>query len=45
MLIPRETLQLTFARKIIDHKHKTIMNYVIPPHVYENRSEKLKERL
>lgn len=36
---PRETLQLTFARRIIGHKHKTIMNYNMPKHVYENRSE------
>lgn len=43
--ISRETLQITFARRIIGHKHKTIMDYHMPPHVYENRSEKLKERL
>lgn len=28
--VPRETLQLTFARRIIGHKHKTIMNYHMP---------------
>jgi ectoine hydroxylase-related dioxygenase (phytanoyl-CoA dioxygenase family) len=43
--IPRETLQLTFARRIIGHKHKTIMNYNMPEHVYNNKSEKVKERL
>lgn len=44
-LISRDTLQITFARRIIGHKHGTIMNYVMPSHVYEGRSEKLKERL
>ncbi len=43
--IPRHTLQLTFARRIIGHKHKTIMNYHMPEHVYKNKSDKLKERL
>jgi len=43
--IPRETLQLTFARRIIGHKHKTIMNYHMPEHIYKNKSDKLKERL
>ncbi len=42
---PRETLQITFARRIIGHKHKTIMNYQMPSQVYEGRSEKLKERM
>jgi len=43
--VPRETLQITFARRIIGHKHKTIMNYIMPNHVYEGRSDKLKERM
>lgn len=43
--VPRETLQITFARRIIGHKHKTIMNYNMPPHVYQGRSDKLKERI
>lgn len=43
--IPRDTLQLTFARRIIGHKHKTIMNYLMPTHVYANKSDKIKERL
>ena len=42
--IPRDTLQLTFARRIIGHKHKTIMNYNMPTHVYLNKSDKVKER-
>lgn len=42
---PRETLQLTFARRIIGHKHKSIMNYNMPKHVYENKKEETKERL
>ncbi len=41
----RDTLQITWARRIIGHKHKTIMDYKMPPHVYENRSDQLKERL
>ena len=41
----RDTLQITWARRIIGHKHKTIMNYQMPPHVYESRSEQLKERM
>lgn len=43
--VPRETLQITFARRIIGHKHKSIMNYQMPSHVYEGRSDKLKERM
>lgn len=43
--VPRETLQITFARRIIGHKHKTIMNYQMPPHVFEGRSLELKQRL
>lgn len=42
---PRETLQITYARRIIGHKHKTIMNYLMPEHVYEGRSQKLVERM
>ena len=43
--IPRETLQITFARRMIGHKHKTIMDYKMPEHVYKGRSDKLKERM
>lgn len=43
--ISRDTLQLTFARRIIGHKHKTIMNYNMPLHVYFNKSDKIRERL
>jgi ectoine hydroxylase-related dioxygenase (phytanoyl-CoA dioxygenase family) len=43
--IPRETLQITFGRRMIGHKHKTIMNYHMPEHVYENRSDALKEKM
>lgn len=43
--VPRETLQLTFARRIIGHKHKTIMNYTMPEHIYKNKSDKFKEKL
>ena len=43
--IPRETLQITFARRIIGHKFKTIMNYNMPDHVLQNRSNLAFERL
>ena len=43
--IPRETLQITFGRRIIGHKHKTIMDYQMPSHVYQGRTDKLKERM
>jgi len=43
--ISRETLQITFARRIIGHKFKSIMNYQMPSHVVENRSDILKQRL
>lgn len=42
---PRETLQITFGRRIIGHKHKTIMNYTMPKHVYEKRSDTTLKRL
>jgi ectoine hydroxylase-related dioxygenase (phytanoyl-CoA dioxygenase family) len=31
--VPRETVQLTFARRIVGHKFGTIMNYRMPDHV------------
>lgn len=43
--VPRETLQITFARRIIGHKFKSIMNYQMPSHVLEGRSDTLKQRL
>jgi ectoine hydroxylase-related dioxygenase (phytanoyl-CoA dioxygenase family) len=43
--VPRETLQLTFGRRIIGHKFKTIMNYNMPPHVTKNRNEETREKL
>lgn len=42
--IPRETLQLTFGRRIIGHKFKSIMNYQMPEHITKNMNEKTKER-
>ncbi len=41
----RDTVQITWARRIIGHKHKTIMNYNMPAHVYAGRSDLLKERM
>jgi ectoine hydroxylase-related dioxygenase (phytanoyl-CoA dioxygenase family) len=38
-LIPRKTLQLTFGRRIIGHKFKSIMNYQLPEHVLRNRTD------
>jgi ectoine hydroxylase-related dioxygenase (phytanoyl-CoA dioxygenase family) len=43
--VARETLQITFGRRMIGHKHKTIMDYQMPQHVYKGRSDKLKERM
>ena len=43
--VPRETLQITFGRRIIGHKFGTIMDYKMPPHVLEGRSETAKKRL
>jgi ectoine hydroxylase-related dioxygenase (phytanoyl-CoA dioxygenase family) len=43
-LIPRETVQITFGRRIIGHKFKSIMNYHMPDHVTRNKSDKVKER-
>ena len=43
--VPRETLQITFGRRIIGHKHKTIMDYQMPSHVYRGRSDILKQRM
>lgn len=43
--IPRETFQITFARRIIGHKFKSIMNYNMPSHVLMNRNERTCERL
>jgi ectoine hydroxylase-related dioxygenase (phytanoyl-CoA dioxygenase family) len=42
--VARDTLQLTFARRIVGHKFKSIMNYAMPARVLEGRSEKAKER-
>ncbi len=41
----RDTLQITWARRIIGHKHKSIMNYNMPAHVCAGRSDLLKERM
>jgi len=43
--IARDTLQLTFGRRIIGHKHKTIMNYLMPNHVYKDKDERTLKRL
>lgn len=43
--VPRETLQITFARRIIGHKFKTIMNYQMPQHVTQGRSNILRQRM
>jgi len=42
--VPRETLQLTFARRIIGHKFDTIMNYNLPEHVLKDRPTYVAER-
>jgi len=42
---PRETLQISFARRIIGHEFKTIMNYSMPDYVFSDRHPKTLERL
>ena len=41
---PRETLQLTFGRRLIGHKFKTTMNYQMPSHVLHNKPKHVLER-
>jgi hypothetical protein len=43
--IDRDTLQLSYGRRIIGAKHGTIMNYKMPEHVYNGRGQKLLDRL
>lgn len=42
--VSRETLQLTYGRRIIGHKHGSIMNYVMPDHVVAGKSDATKQR-
>jgi ectoine hydroxylase-related dioxygenase (phytanoyl-CoA dioxygenase family) len=42
--IARQTLQITYARRIIGHKFGSIMNYVMPPSVLKGRRDKTYER-
>eukprot|EP00656_Telonema_subtile_P018464 TRINITY_DN19982_c0_g1_i1.p1 TRINITY_DN19982_c0_g1~~TRINITY_DN19982_c0_g1_i1.p1 ORF type:complete len:122 (-),score=2.74 TRINITY_DN19982_c0_g1_i1:146-511(-) len=37
--VARDTLQLSYGRRIIGHKHKTVMDYNMPGHVLKGRSE------
>lgn len=43
--VPRDTLQVTFARRIIGHKFKTIMNYMMPNNVLRDRNDIAHKRL
>lgn len=43
--VPRDTLQLSWGRRLVGHKYQGIMNYVMPEHVYRHASETLKRRL
>jgi ectoine hydroxylase-related dioxygenase (phytanoyl-CoA dioxygenase family) len=43
--IARDTVQITFGRRIIGHKFRSIMNYKMPEHVTRNKTDKEKERL
>ena len=43
--IARDTLQISYGRRIIGHKYKTIMNYQMPDRIWKNKSEKVKRRL
>jgi ectoine hydroxylase-related dioxygenase (phytanoyl-CoA dioxygenase family) len=45
-LVARDTLQISWGRRIIGHKYGTIMDYKMPQSVIKNiKSEKLKQRL
>jgi ectoine hydroxylase-related dioxygenase (phytanoyl-CoA dioxygenase family) len=41
---PRDTLQLTFGRRIIGHKFRSIMDYKMPSYVVEGMDDKKKKR-
>jgi ectoine hydroxylase-related dioxygenase (phytanoyl-CoA dioxygenase family) len=43
--VPRDTFQITYARRIIGHKFGSIMNYVMPENVLKKRNQKTKERM
>lgn len=42
--ISRETIQISFGRRIIGHKFKSIMDYKMPQNVTKNMNSKSKER-
>jgi ectoine hydroxylase-related dioxygenase (phytanoyl-CoA dioxygenase family) len=42
--IGRETIQISFGRRIVSHMFKTIMDYQMPVHVIKGMSDKTKER-
>ena len=41
----RDTLQMSFGRRIIGHKYGSIMNYHMPESVFQDRSETCKRKL
>jgi ectoine hydroxylase-related dioxygenase (phytanoyl-CoA dioxygenase family) len=41
----RAMAQCTYARRLIGHKYWPFMNYVMPPHVYEDASPRLRRLL
>ena len=43
--VARETLQISVGRRMIGHKHGSIMDYQMPSHVYKDRDEKFNQRL
>jgi ectoine hydroxylase-related dioxygenase (phytanoyl-CoA dioxygenase family) len=42
--VPRQTVQMTFGRRMIGHKFKSIMNYHMPDHITKNKSDDTKAR-
>lgn len=42
--VSRDTLQMTFARRMIGHKYGSIMNYNMPIHVIKDKSPQMLER-
>ena len=41
----RHTLQMSFGRRIIGHKHKSIMNYKMPYGIYKDFDDKKKRKM
>lgn len=43
--VPRDTLQISWGRRLVGHKHRGIIDYTMDPAVVKGRSDTLKRRL